>query len=217
MRPNMGVAFAVAGLLILASGCSSTKATTTISVAAASVAPTAPTSTSAPSPKIAPTTVSVAAAASTTLGATDAVPKLVSKDLISSAEAGAALGEPLKGPCKTVETQFKCEFIPEAPASPIEGLLVDCNSVFSFAEPSPRMEAFTDTPTVVEGLGKQARFRTMDAPSRKAELEMELNHPAVRMCSVQLTVKKDAPATPALADYRDKLLVIAKAVAGRLA
>jgi hypothetical protein len=219
MRKNKSVVFMIAGLLMFAGGCGSTKATTTASVRAPTTTATvaAPTSASAPSTSIAPTTVSVAAATSTTVVAADAGPKLVATALISSAEAAAAIGEPLKGPCKTVETQFKCEFVPEAATSPIEGLLVDCNSIFGFAEPSPRMEAFTDTPAVVEGLGKQARFRTMETPSRKAELEMELDHSAVRMCSVQLTIKKTAPITPALADYRDKLLVIAKAVAGRLA
>jgi hypothetical protein len=210
MRKNKGVGFVIAGLLLFAGGCRSTKSTTTASVGASTTAAaTAPTSTSAPSTALAPTTVPVAAATSTTVAATHAEPKLVSAALIGSAEAAAAIGEPLKGPCTTVETQFKCEFVPEAAASPIEGLLVDCNSIFGFAEPSPRMAAFTDTPAVVEGLGKQARFRTMETPSRKAELEMELDHPAVR--------KKTAPTTPALAYYRDKLLVIAKAVAGRLA
>jgi hypothetical protein len=203
------------GLLFGGSGCSSAKATGPTSVVVITAA-AAPTSTSAPSPSTASTVSSVAPATSTTAGTTDASPKLVSAALITSAEAASALGEPLKGPCNTVETQFKCEFVPEASTSAVEGLLVDCNSIFGFSEPSPRMEAFTDTPTVVEGLGKQARFRTMEAPSRKAELEMELNHPKVRMCSVQLTIKKTAPTTPALADYRDKLVVIAKAVAARL-
>jgi hypothetical protein len=216
MRKNKCAAFVIAGLVMLAAGCSSTKATTTASVGVPTTAAVAPTSTSEPSAASAPTTVAVTAS-STTVAAAGAEPKLVSAALISSAEATAAIGEPLKGPCTTVETQFKCEFVPEAAGSPIEGLLVDCNSVFGFAEPSPRMAAFTDTPAVVEELGKQARFRTMETPSRKAELEMELDHPPVRMCSVQLTIKKTAPPTPVLADYRDKLLVIAKAVAARLA
>lgn len=79
------------------------------------------------------------------------------------------------------------------------------------------MAEFTDVPVAVDGIGTSARFRTMTTPSRKAEFEMEVKHPAVTMCSVQLTVKKDAPATPALADYKDRLIAVAKVVVARIA
>ncbi len=163
-----------------------------------------------------PTVPVAATEVAVTVSAADTMPpapagQLLGGDVTTAEEVSASLAEEVSGTCENVETQQKCLFYPSAAASPVEELMVDCNSLFSFANPSPRMAEFTDDPTPIEGIAAAARFRTMTAPTIKAEFEIELAKGPTTMCSVQLILKEGDPAS-----YQAQLTTIAAAVAGRL-
>jgi hypothetical protein len=175
-------------------GCSSSDDSTADQSGAAETTPV----TAAPAPTDAPTETSAPEDTNAPAEAEE-IPlgPLLGADVIAATDVSEAIGEEVTGACSNVETQQKCVFTPTGAASEVAELMVDCNSIFSFALPSPRMEEYVDTPIAVDGIGSAARFRTIPNPDGRSELELERASGPVTMCSVQLTYTGDATADPA--------------------